>query len=179
MSTRFGTVSNQAGVALGPLSFRQAMKPRHLRGPRTGGREGLAAGHLRACLSTQQEREETMTDKYVLKDGKPVPEPDLMKWARWLETSDKERLVKRTRWWDNQEVVVATFFLALDYNFSTEGPLLLYRTVVCGGELHDSQEDYATREQASEGHERWCRKVKVLGRKRNGNSEIFHSMTSR
>jgi len=59
-----------------------------------------------------------MTDKYVLKDGKPVPEPDLTKWARWLETSDKERLVKRTRWRGNREVVVATFFLALDYNLN-------------------------------------------------------------
>ena len=121
-----------------------------------------------------------MTDTYVLKDGKPVPEPDLTKWARWLTASDKERLVKRTRWWDNREVVVATFFLALDDNFSTEGPLRLYRTVVYGGELHDSQEDYATREQALEGHERWCRKVKELSRERHGNSEtLAHSLASR
>ena len=109
-----------------------------------------------------------MTDKYILKDGKPIPEPDLMKWARWFATSDKERLVKRTRWWwDNREVVVATFFLAVDHNCSTEGPPLLYRTVVYGGELHDSQEDYSTREQALEGHERWCRKVEELSGKRN------------
>jgi hypothetical protein len=121
-----------------------------------------------------------MTDTYVLKDGKPVPEPDLTKWARWLETSDKERLVKRTRWWDHQEVVIATFFLALADNSSTEGLVLLYRTVVYGGDLHGSQEDYATREQALEGHGRWCRKVKELSRKRNSNHEtLAHSLASR
>jgi hypothetical protein len=63
--------------------------------------------------------------KYILNGHVPVPEPDLMKWAKWFETAD--RIVAKTKV-GNREV--STVFLALDHNFLCAGPPLFFETMI-------------------------------------------------
>jgi hypothetical protein len=89
--------------------------------------------------------------RYVLDDaGEPVPEPDLMTWARWFETAD--RIVARTILsLAGTDVRVSTVFLGLDYN-SGAGPPLIYETMIFGGHHDEYQARYATRAEALAGH---------------------------
>lgn len=90
-----------------------------------------------------------MSDNYILVDGIPALEPDLLKWAMWFGTAD--RTVGKTVVGD---YVVSTVFLALDHNFGGGIPIL-YETMIFGPD--DAQSDtwrYATVEEAQEGHER-------------------------
>lgn len=86
-----------------------------------------------------------MTDlRYILVDGKPVPEPDLLKWARSFER----------RWQlksEVGEVQVSTVFLGLDHSFSGGTPIL-FETMIFGGDVDEYQVRYATMEEAVEGH---------------------------
>ncbi len=61
---------------------------------------------------------------YILVDGKPVPEPDLLRWADWHETAD--RSVEQT--WADHEIWVSTVFLGLDHNHIGQGPPVLWET---------------------------------------------------
>lgn len=90
-----------------------------------------------------------MTDRYVLRNGIPVPEPDLMKWAEWIESRPDERIVART---ERGGVAVSTVFLGLDYRFG-DGPPLLYETMVFGGDHDGSFQRYTSRVEAAAGHE--------------------------
>ena len=96
-----------------------------------------------------------MSDKYVLQGHQVVPEGDLLKWARRLETA--ERIVARD---EVGEVTVSSVFLGLDYNFSSISPPLLFETMVFGGSLDGEQERYPTWEEAEAGHARWVEKVR-------------------
>lgn len=94
-----------------------------------------------------------MSDRYILDaTGQPVPEPDLMKWALWMETH--ERHVAETTIGASR---VSTVFLGLDHSFSCLGPEMeripiLFETMVFGGPLDEYQERYATRAEAEAGH---------------------------
>lgn len=86
--------------------------------------------------------------KYILKDKKPVPEPDLMKWAEWMEESPLKKSVGLDEFGN---IKVSTIFLGLDHNFGRGRPLL-YETMIFGG-IHDMyQTRYHTWEQAEVGH---------------------------
>ena len=97
-------------------------------------------------------------DKYILDaDGHPVLEPDLLKWAEWLETAD--RTVALDRFIGDAgaaDVRVSTVFLGLDHSFPlSPGPSyapILFETMVFGGEHDGYQERYGTRDEALEGH---------------------------
>jgi hypothetical protein len=95
-----------------------------------------------------------VSDKYILVNGVPTIEPDLMKWAKWFETS--ERRVALTNVADAH---VSTIFLGLDLSFGS-GPPLLYETVVFGGALKNVTERYATAEEARRGHEAIVERVR-------------------
>ena|SRR5437660_12794789 len=88
--------------------------------------------------------------RYVLNEqGEPIEEPDLIRWAKWLETA--ERHVAQDHLAD--EVRVSTVFLGLDHSFG-QGPPLLYETMIFGGQHDQYQERYSTREEALEGHKK-------------------------
>ena len=91
--------------------------------------------------------------KWILdEDGMPVPEPDAVKWALWMDV--RNRVVK-------QEYVngyfVSTVFLALDNSFGY-GPPILWETMVFTHPDREAQWSgrCSTREQALELHERGC-----------------------
>lgn len=62
---------------------------------------------------------------YILIDKTPVHEPNLLKWARWFETSD--RYVDATLFEGGWRL--STVFLGLDHNYASNGPPLLFETM--------------------------------------------------
>ena len=93
--------------------------------------------------------------KYILVDGKPVPEPDPIKWAQWFE-GDKRR-VELTK---VGEVEVSTVFLGVDHQWA-QGPPLLFETMVFGGDLDEEQVRYGTMDEAKAGHAAMVGRVKA------------------
>lgn len=92
----------------------------------------------------------TRDQYYILSaTGDPVVERDLMKWAAWFEQSSAERVVARTELPGG--VVVSTVFLGLDHAFGLGEPQL-YETMIFGGALDGTQDRYATRAAAENGH---------------------------
>lgn len=92
-----------------------------------------------------------MDGNYILKDGKPVREPDTLKWAKWFEASitNGERIIEQTRL--EPDILVSTVFLALDHSFGGDKPVL-YETMIFGGEYDQHQRRYHTEEEARAGH---------------------------
>lgn len=93
--------------------------------------------------------------RFILVDNRVVPEPDLMKWAKWME--DTDRAVKRT---EVAGFLVSTVFLGLDHRFVGEGSPLVWETMVfskegeavnygdldckrCGGSIEQAREQHA------------------------------------
>ncbi|MBW1992561.1 MAG: hypothetical protein JRI59_10740 [Deltaproteobacteria bacterium] len=97
-----------------------------------------------------------LPEKYILVGKRPVPEPDLVKWAQWYERAEN-RVVKQTKL---GEATVSTIFLGIDHRCSGDGPPLLFETMVFGGEHDGWQERYATWEEAEAGHERAVKMVR-------------------
>jgi hypothetical protein len=86
------------------------------------------------------------TGKYILDGHEPVEEPDLMRWAEWMEANDRQiRLTVQGDVW------VSTIFLGLDHNWD-EGPPLLFETMVFGLTGDEYQERYSTWAEAEQGH---------------------------
>lgn len=85
---------------------------------------------------------------YIEINGQPIPEPNILVWARWFETAN--RIVAQTQ---VGEATVSTVFLGFDYNFWTQGQPLLYETLIFGGDMDGREKRYATRAQALAGHE--------------------------
>ena len=100
---------------------------------------------------------------YIRVDGQPTPEPDLMRWALWLEIHNDQKRIVLTK---GDRHVVSTVFLTLDHNFTNKGPPILFESMVFrrkawekGGSLTDLDCDhYTTIEAAKQGHERMCHK---------------------
>jgi hypothetical protein len=85
---------------------------------------------------------------YILKDGKPIPEPDARKWGRWFQKAD--RVVEKTTIGEAQ---VSTVFLGSDHNFGRDGGRpVLWETMIFGGPHDQYQARYASRERAEAGH---------------------------
>jgi hypothetical protein len=90
---------------------------------------------------------------YILDGHQPVAEPNVLKWAKWVEAADRK--VKVTVIGD---IKVSTVFMGLDHNFGY-GKRLLFETMVFGG-IYDSYIDrYATWVGAEAGHERVVKMV--------------------
>lgn len=85
--------------------------------------------------------------KYVIVDGNPVLEPDILKWARWFEAA--ERRVDHTEL-DNG-LRVSTVFLGIDHAFG-EGPPVLWETMIFDGDQDIFQRRYTSLDDAKSGH---------------------------
>ena len=95
-----------------------------------------------------------MSEKYILDGHKPILCDDLMKWAKWFETADRQ--IAKTSISD--EITVSTVFLGLNHNYG-DGEPVLFETMIFGGELDEQIQRYSTWEEA-EGHKRWVAKAK-------------------
>jgi hypothetical protein len=90
-----------------------------------------------------------MTLKYILHGKVPVPTDDLMEWCKDME--EGTRVVKQTRL--PGDVLVSTVFLGLDHGFLSEGPPVLFETMIFGGNHDQYQERYTTWDDAEKGHQ--------------------------
>lgn len=90
-----------------------------------------------------------MSDKYVLRDGVPVIENDLMAWGLFMQKA--ERHIGEDRIGD---VRISTIFLGLDHRWKEDESPILWETMIFGGPHDQYQERYATIEDAKAGHAR-------------------------
>lgn len=88
-------------------------------------------------------------NNYILVDGQPVMEPDLMKWEKWYEKFN--RTIIKTK---DDTHIISTVFLGLDYNFGGIGRPILFETIVFKlGDWSDLDcSRYTTQEEAKAGH---------------------------
>ena len=91
-------------------------------------------------------------NRYILVDNKPVLETDLLKWAAWFEGRVERRIVQQHRFYGYPFRLVSTVFLGLDHNFFSEGPPILWETMIFGGHMNDFQQRYSSLEEAMKGH---------------------------
>lgn len=56
---------------------------------------------------------------------------------------------------EDVNITVSTVFLGMDHNVYTEGPPVLWETMVFGGSLDEEQERYTSESAALEGHAKW------------------------
>lgn len=90
-----------------------------------------------------------MMMNYVLDENdNPVLEPDLLTWARWYETADRHVALTEL-----DGIKISTVFLGVDHNFSTDGPPILFETMIFGGEHDEECWRYATLGEAQAGHD--------------------------
>ena len=98
---------------------------------------------------------------YILVDGKPVKESDLIEWSIWHE-AERYKYQKRTV---IAGTVVSTVFLGIDHSFVVRSEVpILWETMVFGGRYHEYQERYCTQEEAYAGHEISC--ALILGKRK-------------
>jgi hypothetical protein len=88
-----------------------------------------------------------MSDKYILEGRVPVLCTDAVQWEKWCQNIANRRIAL-TQLAEN--VRVATLFLGVDYN--SEGPPLLFETMICGGAHSGFERQYSTYDEAEAGH---------------------------
>ncbi len=109
--------------------------------------------HDRPRKRTHHPVEEMMAN-YMLEGHKPKKEPDVIKWAKWFEKTNrrvKESYIGEAR--------VSTVFLGIDHQF-IKGPPLLFETMVFGGVLDEEQDRCSTWEEAEKMHDAMVKRVK-------------------
>jgi hypothetical protein len=71
---------------------------------------------------------------YILLPNRMIAEvPDLMEWATWFETADRD--VAKT---ETELHIISTIFMGLDHSFSRKGPPILFETMVFARDSHPS-----------------------------------------
>jgi len=92
--------------------------------------------------------------KYILEGKSVKPEDDLLRWAKWFETANRQVAVDEIN-----GVTVSTVFLGIDHSWNDQKPKL-FETMIFGGQYDQEQERYCTWHEAEAGHQRWLAKVK-------------------
>lgn len=90
-----------------------------------------------------------MNDKFIIKDGEIVSEPDLMKWGKWMSSSEKH-LYKD----ELNGSFVSTIFLGLDHNYLGSGPPVLFETMIFSGIFDGYQKRCSTFKEAKLEHQK-------------------------
>ena len=98
--------------------------------------------------------------RYILDGHKAVPEPDLIKWAVWIEHNN--RRVARTELEDG--AWVSTVFLGVDYDLAGTGVPVLFETMIFGGPDNEYQERCGTWAEAVNMHRRAVSRAKRAAR---------------
>lgn len=84
---------------------------------------------------------------YILEGKTPKPIDSSLDWAMWYEKANRH--VNKTELPGN--IMVSTVFLGLDHGWN--GELVLFETMIFGGDHDGYQERYATWEDAEKGHQ--------------------------
>jgi hypothetical protein len=89
---------------------------------------------------------ESVAHLYILSGHEPVPEPDVLKWAKWFEIAD--RIVARTEL--PPTYMVSTVFLGVNHGLG--GNPVLFETMVFSDRSGEYTERYSTWQEAEAGH---------------------------
>ncbi len=92
---------------------------------------------------------------YILENGVPKPISSIQEWGQWWEKTD--RTVAKTK---IRKVLISTVFLGLNHQWS-DGPPLLFETLVFGGSLDGEMERYSTLDEAKAGHEAMVKRIRA------------------
>ena len=98
-----------------------------------------------------------MSDKYILVDGKPTREENLIKWAMWFENDANRFVAKDTI----GEFYISTVFIGLDHRDSEDEDPLLWETLVRAPKFEEMQR-YTSLEAARDGHSKYVIMAKTL-----------------
>jgi len=85
---------------------------------------------------------------YILEGHEPTPVDDVLAWGNFLTDID----ARRVAYTEVPGGYVSTVFIGLDHNFTSDGPPLLFETMIFGGPHTDYQQRYATWDEAEQGH---------------------------
>jgi hypothetical protein len=97
------------------------------------------------------------TGQYILVDKKPVQASSIFEWGNFMEDNDVKRV--GIDYFKDKSIRVSTVFLGIDHNFRSEGPPVLFETMIFGGNLSEYQDRYCTWEEAEEGHSEAIKKI--------------------
>ncbi len=90
---------------------------------------------------------------WVLRGHKAVPAKDVIEWGVFFEEIANRRVAEDfIRQPEQDPVRVSTVFIGMDHNFFSEGPPLLFESMVFGGPLDETLYRYATWDEAEAGH---------------------------
>ena len=98
------------------------------------------------------------TDHYILVKRKPLPCYDPEFWDRWMRGPREQRLVAFDKFIDL--TIVETYFVGCDVAPQTSERPLVFQTVVLGGRMNGTVENYPTWGTAEDGHLLYCWHVK-------------------
>ena len=94
---------------------------------------------------------------YILKNKKPIEEPDVLKWAKWRQSNFCQVALTEIG-----KVRISTVFLGIDHRFIGGGAPILFETMIFGGKLDQEQERYCTWDEAEKGHKLMVERIKEL-----------------
>ena len=108
---------------------------------------------------------------YILDGHTPRPVKTVEAWARWFEKSQRQ-----VAFTDLTYATVSTVFLGVDHRYFSEGPPILFETMVFGNsggdfpeELDGKLQRYATWDEAEAGHAEMVAEVRAkFWRRSNG-----------
>lgn len=115
-----------------------------------------------------------MNQTYILKDGEPVAEPDMVAWDQWMEQKEA-RILNQTTIGESR---ISTVFLGLDHSWN-DGPPVLWETMVFGGALDQEMERYTSQAAALEGHAEMVRRVRATESEPEDTIKAFSDLLGR
>ena len=95
--------------------------------------------------------------------GKEPQMVSIVEWGAWFQTEDRH--VAKTDL-PEHDAEVSTVFLGIDHLFGSEGPPLLFESMIFGGEYDQEMERYSTWDEAEAGHYRLVNMVKGVNEHR-------------
>lgn len=108
------------------------------------------------------------TGKYILVGKEAKPEPNLLRWGRWME--ETSRIVKQQESRIGKRIwFVSTVFLGLNHRFVSDGVPILFETMIFnhtkgkrGKTSCDFMERYSTYEESEKEHEKVVKNLNVI-----------------
>lgn len=97
-----------------------------------------------------------MTNNYILENGRPVLEPDLLAWRDWMDVTDRILQTDEFKI-SGEEVRVSTVFLGMDHRMIAHSSAffytpILWETMIFGGPKDQYQKRYTSEQEAKVGH---------------------------
>ena len=97
-----------------------------------------------------------MSIKYILDGQTPVPCDDILEWGRWFETANRH--VGKDQIGPYR---VSTVFLGIDHDWGSNGPPVLFETMVFG-HADEIQQRYCTWDEAATGHAEMVARYRLI-----------------